>query len=1090
MLLRFEGEVVGPKTEGPCVSTAMGVDSRLKNKERIANGVGNAEVAPTYSEMVEEEVIVRDPRREPGFRKLNNLRPWRGELVEARYEYDPPHSLKAPPTAVLVTNIPPLTPTSALRGHYRSYGNVSSFEWQIDRSNGAALGVLFIRFATAAEAAKCVKGEEGRRVSFGLGLPPCTGDGDGDNRLKAVLDGDGKILAALMKGLEERRIKEREERRRKEKVATQNETGSSAVNGSVTSDKSQTPGPSQNQSSWNTKQLSQSTPSVHGDTGTPTLLRPAHPSLPMKPTRADDPSPHPVLQNAVSNRPTKAVPMRGREPPEVMTRARQQGLQAVPMAGEQDDGSTPQHEGGGSTPLHKSSRNGLGGCKSSYRSVPLKEKRHPSRSTSPPYSYRDRDRNSWRGRYGWDTWRSGDRSWSRSRSRSRSRSQSRDRSRERVRDRGRRYERSWDRERRRRSERSTDYRDRRRERERYRERDEQEKAAEKERHETIMDELAKNGRRYVTLPFVGSVQEEDVQSFFEDFSVEKIFKDHTGWYVSFLTVDAADRSALVLSNSRQLAYHSVQVTAHPAVSPRPSFPKKKVWKEEDLVEEAQQLIIRDLRTAFEKDIRRIAESEMLLLIMKEKEKIMQMGGESANHEKRGLKGLSFKKQPKKVAIVEEVPMEEEALEKEPQKSEENEEVDQRPKKKMKKLEKQADKAVDLEVESEDEDIPDGPSVLEKRMSSEERDEPRQEQEPLRKRRKVERLTVWNKAKGKTKKKVSKKGQEVVEDLDDMQYHSPSLDHSRLTPTSDLTQSSSPAPEAKRKTPRVVTPPPTPPPDPFNQGLCKDDEDLYYLKLAIEGYEPPDVGPVPSEGVDGSALRKHVTGSGRTEGFYKITHAEKAAYVSQYQARAATTTKTSIPLEEPQHITSSRSNRANARRRAQGLEEINQVQRAVALSKGENVNELTFKFNQLQTRKKHLRFARSAIHDWGLYAMEKISKGEMVIEYVGEIIRAQVAEKREKAYERQGIGSSYLFRIDEDLVVDATKKGNLGRLINHSCDPNCTAKIITINGEKKIVIYAKQDIELGQEITYDYHFPFEQDKIPCLCGSVKCRGFLN
>ena len=90
---------------------------------------------------------------------------------------------------------------------------------------------------------------------------------------------------------------------------------------------------------------------------------------------------------------------------------------------------------------------------------------------------------------------------------------------------------------------------------------------------------------------------------------------------------------------------------------------------------------------------------------------------------------------------------------------------------------------------------------------------------------------------------------------------------------------------------------------------------------------------------------------------------------------------------------------------------------------------------------------------------------------------------------------------------------LRRLINHSCDPNCTAKIITINGEKKIVIYAKQDIELGDEITYgmrashdavlsvsscqadtlghtDYHFPIEQDKIPCLCGSAKCRGYLN
>ena len=46
-----------------------------------------------------------------------------------------------------------------------------------------------------------------------------------------------------------------------------------------------------------------------------------------------------------------------------------------------------------------------------------------------------------------------------------------------------------------------------------------------------------------------------------------------------------------------------------------------------------------------------------------------------------------------------------------------------------------------------------------------------------------------------------------------------------------------------------------------------------------------------------------------------------------------------------------------------------------------------------------------------------------------------------------------------------------RLINHSCDPNCTAKIITINGEKKIVIYAKQDIDLGDEITYGESLPF-------------------
>lgn len=219
--------------------------------------------------------------------------------------------------------------------------------------------------------------------------------------------------------------------------------------------------------------------------------------------------------------------------------------------------------------------------------------------------------------------------------------------------------------------------------------------------------------------------------------------------------------------------------------------------------------------------------------------------------------------------------------------------------------------------------------------------------------------------------------------------------------------------------------------------------MYLAKMLLSGTLSPDTQddvPSSADAIAAGVARVHLTGSARTEGYYKISHIEKATYVSQYQVKGGSERETkgdkkgdkksrreeqpAPPPQAPQ-ATSSRSNRANARRRAQGLEEINQVQRAVALSKGESANELSFKFNQLQTRKKHLRFARSPIHDWGLYAMERIAKGEMVIEYVGEVIRAQVAEKREKAYERVGIGSSYLFRIDEDLVVDATMKGNLG-----------------------------------------------------------------
>ncbi|KAJ3372983.1 U3 snoRNP protein, partial [Kappamyces sp. JEL0680] len=142
-----------------------------------------------------------------------------------------------------------------------------------------------------------------------------------------------------------------------------------------------------------------------------------------------------------------------------------------------------------------------------------------------------------------------------------------------------------------------------------------------------------------------------------------------------------------------------------------------------------------------------------------------------------------------------------------------------------------------------------------------------------------------------------------------------------------------------------------------------------------------------------------------------------------------------------------------------------------------------KFQQLKSRKKLLRFAPSAIHDWGLFAAEKIDSQEIVIEYVGEVIRQKVADHREKHYEASGIGSSYLFRIDAEKIIDATKKGNIARLINHCCDPNCSAKIIDVDGGKRIVIYANRDIEDGEEITYDYKFPIEDEKIPCLCGAL-------
>lgn len=178
---------------------------------------------------------------------------------------------------------------------------------------------------------------------------------------------------------------------------------------------------------------------------------------------------------------------------------------------------------------------------------------------------------------------------------------------------------------------------------------------------------------------------------------------------------------------------------------------------------------------------------------------------------------------------------------------------------------------------------------------------------------------------------------------------------------------------------------------------------------------------------------------------------------------------------------SRANRAEQRQLAAAL---TMSQPSAALSG------TALKFNKLKVRKKLIRFQRSNIHDWGLFALETIEANEMVIEYVGQAIRQEVAEHRERVYERMGIGSSYLFRVDDDCIIDATKRGNMARFINHSCEPNCYAQIIQVEKSSKIVIYSNTTIEMGDEITYDYKFPIEDEKIPCLCGAPTCRGFLN
>lgn len=154
--------------------------------------------------------------------------------------------------------------------------------------------------------------------------------------------------------------------------------------------------------------------------------------------------------------------------------------------------------------------------------------------------------------------------------------------------------------------------------------------------------------------------------------------------------------------------------------------------------------------------------------------------------------------------------------------------------------------------------------------------------------------------------------------------------------------------------------------------------------------------------------------------------------------------------------------------------------------------LTVRFRQLKaTSKETVGVYRSPIHGRGLFCKKTIDAGEMVIEYSGNVIRSVLTDKREKYYDGKGIGC-YMFRIDDYEVVDATMHGNAARFINHSCEPNCYSRVITVDGQKHIVIFASRRIYCGEELTYDYKFPIEDasNKLPCNCGAKKCRKFLN
>jgi len=110
---------------------------------------------------------------------------------------------------------------------------------------------------------------------------------------------------------------------------------------------------------------------------------------------------------------------------------------------------------------------------------------------------------------------------------------------------------------------------------------------------------------------------------------------------------------------------------------------------------------------------------------------------------------------------------------------------------------------------------------------------------------------------------------------------------------------------------------------------------------------------------------------------------------------------------------------------------------------------------------------------GLFSGEAIKRGEFVIEYTGNMLSHEEANRK---------GGKYLFEISSRRTVDGTGRKNIARYINHSCRPNCEVDI----KRGRILIYAIKKIKAGEELSYDYGKEYFDEYIkPHGCKCLKC-----
>jgi uncharacterized protein len=128
----------------------------------------------------------------------------------------------------------------------------------------------------------------------------------------------------------------------------------------------------------------------------------------------------------------------------------------------------------------------------------------------------------------------------------------------------------------------------------------------------------------------------------------------------------------------------------------------------------------------------------------------------------------------------------------------------------------------------------------------------------------------------------------------------------------------------------------------------------------------------------------------------------------------------------------------------------------------------------------LTVKKSNIFGKGCFALTHFPARKKIKLYEGELIKG--SRKIQARIQQQAESAIKIITIGDDIAIDGAVGGNETAFINHSCDPNAFIQVVP---GQKVAIFARRDIQPGEELTIDYRDPDHPEV--CHCGAPNCRS---